>query len=111
MENFVLSELARQLTWAETSARLFHYRDREDREVDAILEDDAGRIVGIEVKSAQTVQPDDLHGLRYLKSRLGDRMLAGYVLYCGEETLSFGDGIGCLPVSALWTTPPEGNRL
>lgn len=111
MENFVLSELARQLTWAETSAQLFHYRDREDREVDAILEDDAGRIIGIEVKSAQTVRAEDLHGLRYLKSQLGDRMHAGYVLYCGEESLSFGDGIGCLPISALWTTPPQGDEL
>jgi hypothetical protein len=31
-------------------------------------------------------------------------MLAGYVLYCGDESLSFGDGITCLPVSALWTS-------
>jgi uncharacterized protein len=102
MENFVMGELARQLTWAETSANLFHYHDREDREVDAILEDSTGRIVGIEVKSAQTVRPDDLHGLRYLKDKLGSRMHAGYVLYCGDESFSFGNGIGCLPISALW---------
>lgn len=106
VENFVMSELARQLTWAETSANLFHYHDREGREVDAVLEDRTGRIVGIEVKSAQTVRPDDLHGLRYLKGKLGPRMHAGYVLYCGDESFSFGGGIGCLPVSALWTTRP-----
>ncbi len=106
MENFVMSELARQLTWAETSASLFHYHDREGREVDAVLEDSTGRIVGIEVKSAQTIRPEDLHGLRYLKEKLGSRMHAGYVLYCGEESLSFGDGIGCLPISALWTARP-----
>lgn len=106
MENFVIGELARQLTWAETSANLFHYHDREDREVDAVLEDTTGRIVGIEVKSAQTVRPEDLHGLRYLKQRLGSRLHAGYVLYCGDESLSFGDRIGCLPISALWMTRP-----
>lgn len=106
MENFVIGELARQLTWAETSANLFHYHDREDREVDAVLEDSTGRIVGIEVKSAQTVRPEDLHGLRYLKQKLGSRLHAGYVLYCGDESLSFGDRIGCLPISALWTARP-----
>jgi uncharacterized protein len=106
MENFVMSELARQLTWADTSANLFHYHDREGREVDVILEDSTGRIVGIEVKSAQTVRPDDLKGLRYLKEKLGSRMQAGYVLYCGNESLSFGDGISSLPISALWTTGP-----
>jgi hypothetical protein len=106
MENFVISELARQLTWAETLANLFHYRDREGREVDVVLEDSAGRIVGIEVKSAQTVRSEDLHGLRYLKEKLGSRMHAGYVLYCGNDSLSFGDGIGCLPISVLWTSHP-----
>lgn len=106
MENFVTSELARQLTWAETPASLFHYRDGEGREVDVVLEDSSGRIVGIEVKSAQTVRPEDLRGLRYLREKLGSRMHAGYVLYCGDESLSFGDGIGCLPVSALWTSHP-----
>lgn len=106
VESFIVSELARQLTWAQTPANLFHFHDREGRGVDAVLEDSAGRVVGIEVKSAQTVRPDDLHGLRYLKDKLGSRMHAGYVLYCGDESLSFGDGIGCLPISALWTARP-----
>lgn len=57
-------------------------------------------------RSAQTIRPDDLHGLRYLKDKLGSRMHAGYVLYCGDESFSFGDGIGCLPISALWTARP-----
>jgi hypothetical protein len=40
-----------------------------------------------------------------LKRRLGERFLAGFVLYCGTESLSFGDGLTCLPISAVWTTP------
>lgn len=104
MENFVMGELARQLTWSETAAALYHYHDRDGHEVDAILEDNSGRVVGIEVKSAQSVRSEDLLGLRYLKQKLGSRMHAGYVLYCGADSLSFGDGLGCLPISALWTT-------
>ena len=104
VENFVMGELARQLTWSATAAALYHYHDRDGHEVDAILEDNAGRVIGIEVKSAQSVRSEDLLGLRYLKEKLGSRMHAGYVLYCGADSLSFGDGLGCLPISALWTT-------
>ncbi|GAA3255822.1 ATP-binding protein [Dactylosporangium siamense] len=103
IENFVLSELARQLTWAASSIRLYHYRDRDQHEVDAILEDNAGNIVGVEVKAAETVRTDDFRGLRLLQRRLGDRFRAGFVLYCGTESLSFGDGLTCLPIPALWT--------
>jgi uncharacterized protein len=105
LENFVLGELARQLTWADTSARLYHYRDRDQYEVDAVLENNAGQIVGIEVKASETVRADDFRGLRLLQRRLGSRFRAGFVLYCGTESLSFGDGLTCLPISALWTTP------
>jgi hypothetical protein len=73
VENFVMSELARQLTWAQIPANLFHFRDREGREVDAVLEDNEGRVVGIEVKSAQTIRPDDLHGLRVDRGRRSGR--------------------------------------
>jgi len=104
LENFVLGELARQLTWARTPARLYHYRDRDQYEVDGVLEDNAGRIVGVEVKAAETVRADDFRGLKRLQRRLGPRFRAGFVLYCGAESLSFGDGLTCLPISALWTT-------
>jgi predicted AAA+ superfamily ATPase len=106
LENFVLGELARQLTWSQVSARLYHYRDRDQNEVDALLEDNAGQVVGIEVKAAETVRADDFRGLRLLRRRLGDRFVAGYVLYCGSESLPFGDRLSCLPMSALWTTSP-----
>lgn len=108
LENFVLGELGRQLTWAETDARLYHYRDRDRREVDAVLEDTTGRIVSVEVKAAETVRTDDFRALRLLRERLGDRFVAGFVLHCGPQRLSFGDRLACLPISALWTTP--GNR-
>lgn len=104
LENFVLGELARQLTWSRAPARLYHYRDRDQYEVDGVLENNAGQIVGVEVKAAETVRADDFRGLRRLQRRLGPRFHAGFVLYCGAESLSFGDGLACLPISALWTT-------
>jgi predicted AAA+ superfamily ATPase len=105
IENFVVAELARQLSWASFSARLFHYRDRDQYEVDAVLEDNAGQVVGVEVKAAETIRTDDFRGLRLLQRRLGDRFRAGFVLYCGDDSLSFGNDMVALPISALWTTP------
>ncbi|OXM49596.1 hypothetical protein CFP75_18610 [Amycolatopsis alba DSM 44262] len=107
VETFVIGELARQITWSQTMPRLYHYRDRDGYEVDAILEDNAGRVVAIEVKAAETVRADDFRSIRVLQRRLGDRLRAGFVLYCGDQQLPFGDNLACFPISALWTTPPE----
>jgi uncharacterized protein len=104
IENLVLGELARQLTWSDVSARLFHYRDRDQVEVDAVLEDNAGNVVGIEVKAAETARAQDFAGLRHLQRKLGSRFRAGILLYCGTETLPFGQDLACAPISALWST-------
>jgi predicted AAA+ superfamily ATPase len=57
LENFVIGEVARQLTWAEEPVQLFHYRDRDQVEVDMVLEHAAGAVIGVEVKAAETSEP------------------------------------------------------
>ncbi|MFD0584597.1 ATP-binding protein [Dactylosporangium darangshiense] len=104
MENFVLMELARQLTWNDERVRLYHYRTKDGVEVDAVLEAADGRIVGIEVKAASNVRGGDLAGLRHLADRVGDRFVAGYILYTGQQTLPYGEKIRALPIEALWST-------
>lgn len=106
VETFVLSELARQLTWSQERASLFHYRTRDGVEVDAVLEAADGRVVGIEVKAGATVRAEDLTGLRHLDARLGDRFVAGYVLYTGQQTLSFGQRLRAVPLDVLWRAAP-----
>jgi predicted AAA+ superfamily ATPase len=106
VENFVLMELARQLTWCSERARLYHYRTKDQVEVDAVLETPDGRVVAIEVKAGATVRSEDLAGLRHLAQRLGPRFVAGYVLYTGQQTLPFGDRIRALPIDVLWRTTP-----
>ena len=56
------------LTWSRASVRLFHYRDRDQYEVDAILQDNIGQVIGVEVKAAETVRAEDFRGLRLLLS-------------------------------------------
>ena len=102
IENFVLSELARQVTWTESGVQLFHFRTRHGKEVDAILEGPDGSVVAVEVKAAESLRNDDFKGLRYLAEQLGARFRAGFVLYCGQQSLPFGDNLAGLPISALW---------
>jgi predicted AAA+ superfamily ATPase len=102
LEGFVAAEIARQLTWSECDASLYHYRTRDGVEVDLVLEAPDGTIVGIEVKAGMTVRSDDFRGLRHLADKAGDDFLAGIVLYLGRETLSFGPRLKALPVASLW---------
>lgn len=44
------TEILRQLSWADTGASTWHFRDRGGAEVDFILEHPGGRIVGIKVQ-------------------------------------------------------------
>lgn len=106
LESFVVAELRKQLGWSRTSAELFHYRDRDGHEVDLVLESPDGRVIAIEVKSATTVEPGDVSGLRYLADRLGSDFVHGIVLYPGKAPIRLGDDdrFMALPISALWAS-------
>ncbi|MDA8318603.1 MAG: ATP-binding protein [Actinomycetota bacterium] len=107
LETFVLGELSRQLTFASQQVRLYHYRDRDQYEVDAVLESAAGEIVACEVKAAETVRSEDFRGIERLARQLGDQLTAGIVLYAGQTPLPFGDRLRAWPISALWTLAPD----
>jgi uncharacterized protein len=102
LEGFVLMELARQLTWSRQRAELFHYRTKDRVEVDAVLENRQGHVVGIEIKASSTVAAGDFRGLRHLAERIGHDFITGLVFYTGTQTLPFGPRLRAVPVSALW---------
>jgi hypothetical protein len=78
--------------------RLLYYRDADKYEVDVVIENAAGQLVGVEVKAAATVKQSDLRGLRKLTSLAGDQFKMGILLYDGDETMPFGDGIWAAPL-------------
>jgi len=102
LETFVFAELLKHTTTAEGDYRLLHYRDADQVEVDVVLENAAGQLVGVEVKAAATVKPSDLRGLKKLASLAGSQFKLGVLLYDGAETLPLGDGIWAVPMSTLW---------
>ncbi len=106
IENFVIGEIGRQRTWADLSVQMFHYRDREQREVDLVLEANDGRVVGIEVKSSTTARAEDFRHLEHLRRLAGKNFHHGYVLYTGQSALPFGDRLSAIPISNLWSHRP-----
>ncbi len=105
LENFVIGEVCRQLGWSDTAARPYHYRDRDGREVDLLLEGRDGRVVAIEVKAGATVRAEDTRHLRFLRDALGDRFHRGIVLTSGDRTMRISDRIDITPIDSLWTPP------
>ncbi|HEY1000900.1 MAG TPA: DUF4143 domain-containing protein [Streptosporangiaceae bacterium] len=110
IETFVLGELTRQLSLADQPVRLYHYRDRDLYEVDAVLESASGEVVACEVKAAETVRSEDFRGIQRLARRLGDQLVAGIVLYAGGQPLPFGDRLRAWPISTLWTLASEASE-
>ncbi len=102
LECFVVAELAKQLGWSSVSPRMYHMRSESGREVDIVLEDARGRCVGIEVKSAATVDAGQFAGLKAFAQGLGKRFLRGVVLYTGREVVPFAKNLHALPLEALW---------
>jgi hypothetical protein len=102
LETFVLQELRRQASWRPAPIGFFHFRDRDNFEVDIVLEQGQAAVAGVEVKAAASVSEADFRGLRKLRDAAGRRFVAGVVLYDGSATIRFGDGLFAVPVRRLW---------
>lgn len=103
LESFVVSELLKLASWSDRRVKLSHYRTKEQDEVDVVIEDRRGRIVGIEVKASATVRPQDFRGLRQLQDAVGDRFLRGLVLHDHDRVTPFGEKLQAAPISILWS--------
>ena len=108
LETFVFQELARQAGWADGPLRFSHYRDKDQTEVDIVVERGL-RVAGVEVKAGATVRGSDFRGLRRLREISGDRFAGGVVLYDGEACARFGDRLRAVPLRLLWETGISGS--
>ena len=102
LETFVYGELLKHVSTGEGDYELFYYRDHDKLEVDFVIENAAGDVIGIEVKSKATVKTDDLRGLRRFSEAVGPGFKKGIVLYDGTETVPLSEQIRAVPLSTLW---------
>ncbi len=54
LEAFVFAEILKQADWLDEACELHHFRDKDQDEVDVVVESPDSEIVGIEVKAAAT---------------------------------------------------------
>lgn len=102
IENFIVTELMKQIGWSKIRPSLFHFRTAEGKEVDIILESRAGKLVGIEIKSSNKLTQHDFKGLKFLQERSPEKFVKGIVLYTGSEVVPFGNNLFALPINCLW---------
>ena len=107
LETFVLQELRRQASWSDEPPRFSHFRDRNGREVDIVVQKDA-RIAGVDVKLGEVFDArKDFRGLRRLREAAGSNFTAGVLLYGGDACLPVGPQLYAVPLRLLWE-PNQG---
>jgi len=102
LENFVVSEVLKQCSWAKERIDAYHFRTQNGEEVDLILQDRRGHLVGIEVKASATVSRNDFKGLLTFRDISKERFSSGIVLYTGDTIIPFGENLWAIPLQALW---------
>ena len=100
LEAWVVNQIAPCLGLGPAGVSLHHWRTpRGDKEVDVVLSDTEGRVVGIEVKSSTVVTARDTRGLAALAD--AHNLVASYVIYLGQKTVRLADRCWALPAAAL----------
>lgn len=102
LESYVAMELIKQASWSERPPTAYHYRTHTGEETDVLLEDHAGRLVGIEVKASSTAGERDFRGLKALSQAVGDKLRFGAVLHTGSERVPFAENLYSFPVHTFW---------
>lgn len=85
LENYIYIELKKHISFSEQKFEMYYYRDIKKKEVDFIIENKEGKIIAIEVKSAERLSSKDLAGLNSFHKNYSDNILSMYVIYGGEK--------------------------
>jgi predicted AAA+ superfamily ATPase len=104
VETFAVGEILKQVSWWDAPVAAGHFRTAAAEEVDLVLERDDGAVLAFEIKAGTRVTRSDLAGIRALRERIGERLVAAVVLYTGALAYTCEDGTMVLPLDALWTS-------
>lgn len=104
LESFVVQQIVCQADCLDDDIKLSHYRDKDQVEVDLVIER-GNDVWGVEVKKASSIDRNkDGAGLGRLADRAGKNFKSGVLLYTGGHTLPLArKGIMVAPLSSLWS--------
>lgn len=103
IETLVYTQLAALLESRAEGFNLYHYRDREKREIDFVVEGDDGAVLGLEVKAGSNLDHRDFRHLKWFRDTMATgRAFQGVILYTGEHVAPFGPQMWGVPISALF---------
>lgn len=102
LESFAVHEILKQASWLPELPQAGHYRTKDGVEVDLVLEQFDGTVVGVEVKAGTQIRAEDVSGLASLRGKLGDSFVGGVVLYTGEVAYQLADRLFAVPLDCLW---------
>jgi len=103
LESFVVQQMIALSAGLDHPPRFYHYRDKDQVEVDLVME--AGsKVWGIEVKAAANLKSSDGKGLRRLAESAQERFQGGIIFYAGEAILPIDRQLKlhAVPISKLW---------
>lgn len=101
VQTWVYGQIAPEID-THTDWRLFHFRANEDSEIDFLVENENGDLLGLEVKSRETLKADDFKALKKFKDSYRGSKFVGAVLYPGEKLFRHSEGLWAIPMSAMW---------
>lgn len=102
LETYVVQQLMAQAAWTEPDLRFWHYRDKDQVEVDLVITQ-GRKTWGVEVKSGATATPADGQGLRRLADRAGNDWQGGVLIYAGRSAFPVGGERNmAVPLAWLW---------
>lgn len=102
-ETFVYGHLRAEIEYHLGVYQMFHYRDRQKREIDFLIEREDQRLLAIEVKAGTTIHRGDFTPMKWFRrhNNLGSRF-TGIVLYTGQQTIRFEDNLWAVPIQMMW---------
>lgn len=104
IETFAFNEIIAQIDASDGRYELFHYRDREKREIDFLIEREDNALLGIEIKAGSAVEKKDFNHMRWFQKNLTkSQIFIGIILYTGEFPASFGNKLWAVPFGLLWS--------
>jgi predicted AAA+ superfamily ATPase len=106
LETFVFCELEKSMPFAERPWELFHWR-QAPREIDIVAQAPGRRLALFEIKASTGVGPADFRHLDWFLQAGPGKTHRGtaFVVYLGDQVLSFGPGRVALPLSMFWSFP------